>query len=182
MQLRRRKTLAHVIGGAAVVATAALAAPALASAEPADLTGPDISTSVDGSTLTVTVANPNEAADSSCGAFALDAAKLPALKEDPSKVTEPGFLTWQTPVADRVGAGAESTFTADLADGIYAVIGECLSVSDPAPVVGDPQIVPVGGLFGSLDFGSLQDLLPGDLGDLGGLLGKLTTGSTQPEA
>ncbi len=107
-----------------------------------------MTTGVDGNTLSVTVANTNEDPTTSCGAFALDATKLPALQADPSKITEPGFLAWQTDVAERVGAGAEDTFTTDLQDGVYAVVGECISLTNPElPAVGDPQIVPVGGLL-----------------------------------
>lgn len=191
MQLRNRKTLGHAFGGAAIVAAAALAAPALASAEPVELASPTVTTGVDDNTLSVTVANTNEDPTTSCGAFALDATKLPALQADPSKITEPGFLAWQTDVAERVGAGAEDTFTTDLQDGVYAVVGECISLTNPElPAVGDPQIVPVGGLLGSVDLGSLQGLLPADLdlgslqdllpADLGDLLAGLPLGSTAP--
>lgn len=192
MQLRSRKTLGHAVGGTAIVAAAVLAVPALASAEPVELAAPTVTTAVQENTLSVTVANSNEDPTSSCGAFVLEAAKLPALRDDPSKVTEPGFLSWQTDVADRVGPAAEDTFTTELNDGAYAVVGECLSVSDPTtPTVGDPQLVTVGGLLGSVDLGSLQDLLPADLGDLlqglpaglGDLLEGLSAGSSaQPEA
>lgn len=190
MQLRNRKTLGHAVGGAAIVAAAALAAPALASAAPAELTSPTITTAVEKNTLSVTVANTNSDPVSSCGAFAVEAAKLPALRDDPSKITEPGFLSWQTDVAQRVGAGAEDTFTTELADGAYAVVGECVSAENPVPVVGDPQLVAIGGLLGSVDLGSLQNLLPADLDlgslidmlpadfDLGGLLAGLPLGST----
>lgn len=190
MQLRNRKTLGHAVGGAAIVAAAALAAPALASAEPVELTSPTVTTSVEENTLSVTVANTNTDPASSCGAFAVEAAKLPALQDDPSKITEPGFLSWQTEVAQRVGAGAENTFTTDLTNGAYAVVGECVSGTDPIPVVGDPQLVAVGGLLGSVDLGSLQDVLPADLdlgalldlipADLGELLADLPLGSTAP--
>ncbi|WP_433609440.1 hypothetical protein [Prescottella agglutinans] len=192
MQLRSRRTLGHAVGGTAIVAAAILAVPALASAEPVELAAPTVTTAVQENVLSVTVANPNEDPTSSCGAFALEAAKLPALRDDPSKVTEPGFLSWQTDVADRVGPAAEDTFTTELNDGVYAVVGECLSVTDPTkPTVGDPQLVTVGGLLGSVDLGSLQDLLPAGLGDLlqglpaglGDLLQGLSAGSSaQPEA
>lgn len=192
MQLRSRKILGHAVGGAAIFAAAALAAPALAAAEPAELTSPTVTAGVQANTLSVTVANPNDDATSSCGAFALEAAKLPALREDPSKITESGFLSWQTDVAERVGPGSEDTFTTDLENGVYAVVGECVSLANPEPVVGEPQIVPVGGLLGGVDLGSLQDILPADLdlgslqdllpADLGDLLAGLPLGSTGPAA
>lgn len=179
MQLRNRKALGHAVGGAAIFAAAALAAPALASAEPVELTSPTVTTGVDGGALSVTVANPNDDPASSCGAFALEATKLPALQENPSKITEPGFLSWQTDAGERVGPGGEETFTTDLDNGVYAVVGECISTAIEEPAVGEPQIVPVGGLLGSVDLGSLQDLLPADLGDL---ISGLPLGSTGPDA
>lgn len=179
MLSHHRKSLGHVVGGVAVAATAALAAPALAAAEPIELTSPKVTTSVDGSTLSVNVANPNTDPTSSCGAFAVEASKLPALRDDPSKVTEPGFLSWQTATADRVGPGTDNTFTAKLNDGFYAVVGECVSASIPTPAIGEPQLLPVGGLLGSIDFGSLQSL---SAGGIGGMLNGLPSGSVQPGA
>ncbi|PTR24013.1 hypothetical protein C8K36_10823 [Rhodococcus sp. OK519] len=192
MQLRNRKSLGHAVGGAAIIAAAALAAPALASAEPIELTNPTITTAVEENTLSVTVANPNVDPTSSCGAFALEVAKLPALRDDPSKITEPGFLSWQTDVADRVGPESQDTFSTDLADGAYAVVGECVSETVPTPAVGEPQLVTVGGVLGSVDLGSLQALLPADLdlgsllealpGGIGDLIAGLPLGSTAPAA
>lgn len=181
MQLRSRTILGRAVGGTAIAAAAALAVPALASAEPVALSAPTVATATEANTLSVTVANPNDDPMSSCGAFALDAAKLPALLEDPNKATEEGFLAWQTDVAERVGPGAEATFTTDLGSGLYAVVGECISLADPtAPAVGEPRIVPVGLSTGSLDLGSVQDVI-GDL--LGDVLAGLTTGSaSQPDA
>ncbi|WP_254699093.1 hypothetical protein [Rhodococcus sp. SGAir0479] len=188
--MRNRRTLGHAVGGAAIVAAAALVAPALAAAEPVALTSPTLTTDVQEKTLSVTVANTNTDPTSSCGAFAVEATKLPALQQDPTKATEEGFLTWQTKLEERVGAGDSDTFTTDLQDGVYAVVGECASLDNQEPVVGDPQLVTVGNPLGSVDLGSLQNILPADLDlsrlldllpeDLGELLADLPLGSAGP--
>ncbi|RVW00960.1 hypothetical protein EF834_16485 [Rhodococcus spongiicola] len=90
--------------------------------------------------LTATVANPNTDPTATCGAFALESAKLPDFQADPTKIDEPGFLTWRTDAAERVAAGAEGTFTVDLAAGEYAVVGECVSDGNPT-LFGTEQLV-----------------------------------------
>jgi len=73
---------------------------------------------------------------------------------------------------------------------VYAVVGECASLDNQEPVVGDPQLVTVGNPLGSVDLGSLQNILPADLDlsrlldllpeDLGELLADLPLGSAGP--
>jgi len=158
----------------AISAAALLTGPAIASAAPSpEFTGPVLTTEADGSVVDVTIENPNVGyPTSTCGAVAVDAAKVTQALDDPTKVLEPGFVAW-TSGLDAVPAGATKSYTTDaLADGVYAFVGACIALSNPTPVLGEPQIVPVGGVLGSLGTatGSLGDIVP-SLGDLlGGLL------------
>ncbi|MGF7123054.1 hypothetical protein AB4Z09_19620 [Rhodococcus sp. TAF43] len=181
MQLRNRKVFSRTVGGAAIVAASALAVPALASAEPVELTGPTVTTNVEANTLNVTLKNTNSEPTSTCGAFALESSKLAELEADPGKIDDPGFLSWRTDIAQRVGPGDEDTFSAELTDGLYAVVGECVSPNSEEPAVSRPQIVsvPDGGLLGSVDLGSLED---GMLDGIAEFVQGLLSGSAMPAA
>ncbi|WP_430333876.1 hypothetical protein [Rhodococcus sp. ACT016] len=174
MRARSTTILTRAAVGGAVATAALLAGPALASATPAqEFTGPVLTTEAHDNVVTVTVGNPNvEYPMSTCGAVAVDAAKAPQALDDPTKLLEPGFVVW-TSGLEAVTPGATTSYTtAPLADGVYAFVGACISLSNPTPVLGQPQLVHIGEAFGSLETvtGSLGDLIP-NLGDLlGGLL------------
>ncbi|NLE78375.1 MAG: hypothetical protein GX610_02150 [Rhodococcus sp.] len=156
----------RVVSGAAVTAAAtagiALATPATASAAEGVLP-PGVTVAADGNVLNLTVTNPNEGLlNPSCGAYVIDAMKIPAVLQNPLAILEPGFAAWGTlnPL-DRVGANpggtaAKDYTTSELADGVYAVIGECTSVLDPTnPATSFPQIWFVGGPLGGMGTGSV---------------------------
>lgn len=171
--MRPTSALTRVVAGAAVAAAAVLATPALASATPI-LTAPELSTAVDGNVVTVTLTNPNTDPLSGCTAAAVHTAKVPALLADPAKLLEPGFVSW-TSGANGATAGATKTYTTPpLAEGVYAFIGGCVSVSAGEPMLGEPEIVTIGHPLGSLE-GLDLGTLAGSLGnlDLGALLGGL---------
>lgn len=172
MRTTATAVLTRAAAGLAVAAAATLAAPALASAETTPLEPPTMTTAVDGNVVTVTLTNPNLDPLSGCSAVAVDAAKVPALMEDPSKFLEEGFVAWTSGI-DGVPADSTKTYTTSpLADGAYAFIGGCVSAGAGEPALGDPELVTIGNPFGSLgDLGGLTGSL-GDL-DLGGLLGGL---------
>ncbi|MEU2005640.1 hypothetical protein ACH47B_14490 [Rhodococcus sp. NPDC019627] len=166
MQPGTSKGMKRLAGGAACAAAAAaavsMAMPATASAA-TEVAPPTVVTEVDGNTLDITVTNPNvfELTDpQSCGAVAFDATRLPEVLSNPAVVLQPGFAAWMTPLPERVVANATGdavkTFTtSELADGAYAVIGECLSLSTVAnPQTTMPQIVFVGGPLDGIQFGS----------------------------
>ena len=156
MQLRSRKTLGHALGGTAILAATAFGAPALASAQDVEApTAPDVTTAVTEGKISVTVANPNTGPTTTCGAFVVDALKLPALLQDPAKVADPGFATWQTPLPERVVAEDETTFEVPLEDGIYSVVGECFTLGGE-PVTATPQLAALGGPLGSVDLGLID--------------------------
>ena len=173
--MRARSFFPHAAAGVSLAA-ALLAAPAIASATPAqEFTGPVLTAEADSNVVTVTVTNPNvDHPANTCGSAAVDAAKVPAALDDPTKLLEPGFVVW-TSGLDAVAPGATRSYTtAPLADGVYAFVGACVSLADPTPVLGQPQIVHIGDAFGSLGTvtGSLGDIVP----DLGALLGGLVGG------
>ncbi|RVW00243.1 hypothetical protein EGT50_16655, partial [Rhodococcus xishaensis] len=85
-----------MVGGAATVALVALAAPSLAPAQPIPLEAPTVTTTVQDTALSVTVANPNTDPTATCGAIVFESAKLPDFQADPTKIDEAGFLTWRT--------------------------------------------------------------------------------------
>ncbi|MGF7119836.1 hypothetical protein AB4Z09_03365 [Rhodococcus sp. TAF43] len=137
-QLLRRTTV-----GAVLVGVSALTAPAVAGAETVELTRPTVTFTVTDSTFDLTLENPNSDPTSSCGAFVVQASKLSALEEDPSRINEPGFLTWRTARSERVAADSSRTYTFDVPRGFYAVVGECVSPTQPKPSASDPQVVSV---------------------------------------
>ncbi|MDH6278991.1 hypothetical protein [Prescottella agglutinans] len=177
MRARSATVLTRSTAAAAIASAALLIGPAIASAAPSqEFTGPVLTTAADGNVVGVTVQNPNvEYPTSTCGAVAIDSAKVPKALDDPTKLFEPGFVAW-TSGLDAVPAGATKSYTTGaLADGVYAFVGACIALTNPTPVLGEPQIVPIGGMFGSLGTvtGSLGDIIP-NLGDLlGGLVGGL---------
>ncbi|RVW00242.1 hypothetical protein EGT50_16650, partial [Rhodococcus xishaensis] len=121
------------------------------------LAGPTVTTGVDAGTLTITIVNQNVEPSSTCSVFVVENAKMTELRDDPTKIDEPGFLTWRSP--DRVGPGAANAYTVELEDGPYIVMGECISDDNPTPVFGAQQLVTIGENV----LGSLGDLNPGDL-------------------
>ncbi|MFD4366734.1 hypothetical protein [Rhodococcus sp. NPDC058521] len=160
------RTLTRGMAGAAVAALAtagiAMAAPATASAAEATQ-APGVVVKADGNVLNLTVTNPNSGIlNPSCGAYVFDALEIPAVLQNPTAILEPGFAAWGTinPL-DRVPANPEGTSsreytTPELADGVYAVVGECTSVLaplDPATTF-PPQIIFVGGPLGGIGTGS----------------------------
>ncbi len=176
MRARSTIVLTRAAAGVSVATAALFAVPAVASATPAqEFTGPVLTTAADGNVVDVTVENPNvDYPTSTCGAVAVDSAKVPQALDDPTKLLEPGFVVW-TSGLEAVPAGATKSYTTDaLADGVYAFVGACVSLANPTPVLGEPQIVPVGGVLGSLGTvtGSLGDIVP----NLGDLLGDLVGG------
>lgn len=178
MTMRARSTivLTRAAAGVSVAAAALFAVPAIASAAPAEeFTGPILTTEADGNVVDVTIQNPNLGyPTSTCGAVAVDSAKVPQALDDPTRLLEPGFVVW-TSGLDAVPAGATKSYTTGaLADGVYAFVGACVATTNPTPVLGEPQIVPIGGVFGSLGTltGSLGDIIP----NLGDLLGDLVGG------
>ncbi|CAM2840633.1 Secreted protein [Prescottella defluvii] len=173
MRSRSTSLVGRLAAGTAVAAAALLAAPALASAAPATFTGPTVTAAADGDAIAVSITNPNvDHPTSTCGAVAIDSAKVPEAADDPLKLLEPGFVAW-TSGLDSVGAGVTKEYTTPaLAGGMYAVVGACVSLTNPVPELGEPILVGVGDTFGSLGTitGSLGTFLP-NIGDLiGGLL------------
>lgn len=166
MQTAKSRGLTRAALTAAGVAALSFALPATASAAPGDLQSPTIEASVAGNKLNLTVTNPNQGMiDPSCGVYVLDAAKLPGVLADPTSILTPGVVVWGTILpTDRVFANAAGTasrsyVTTDLADGAYAVIGECTKVFPPeGPETGTPQIIFVGGPLGGIGTGSLGDM------------------------
>lgn len=169
MQMLTREGRNRILGGAALAAaaaaTVAIALPAMATAAPVnEVLPPTIVNSLDGSVLNLTVTNPNPGTlDPTCGAYVLDAAKLPGVLADPTSILEPGVVAWGTlsPLdlvfPNATGDATKSYATPELPDGAYAVIGECTSALDLTnPQTSTPQIVLVGGPLAGLGslFGS----------------------------
>ncbi|MFF0817958.1 hypothetical protein ACFYVR_22750 [Rhodococcus sp. NPDC003318] len=154
-------TLKRIVGGAAIAAagvgvTTALH-PATASAQ-TTVTPPTVVASSAGTSVSLEVTNPNEVLSlSGCQAFVVNAVDALAVLADPATILEPGVLVYPT-VTDPLtlfgvlpGQTVKSTVE-DVPAGVYAVIGGCATVADPAnPVLGTPQLLGVG-------------LIPGDTG------------------
>ncbi|WP_245813836.1 hypothetical protein [Rhodococcus marinonascens] len=166
MQTKFSRGMTRFAGSAVLATTAAvivaMITPATASAA-SGVQPPTVVSAVNGNSLDINIANPNGLTlpeFQSCGAMAFDAIKLPAVLADPSVILEPGFTAWATNPLERVlanGAGnAAKTFTTPaLPDGAYAVIGECLSLTDlTSPQATMPQIILVGGPLSGVGFGS----------------------------
>ncbi|KJF24326.1 hypothetical protein C7T36_10870 [Rhodococcus sp. AD45-ID] len=167
MLIQRRSAVRRVVGTVAVAAAAlgvgVLINPAVASAA---TTAPEVSYSVDGNDLTLTVRNTNTTITSWCQVFVLNAADAAAVAQEPGKLLDPNVVVYPD-VSDPstlfgVGVGSTVTKTApDLPDGTYAVVGGCVDFRDGSgltPTIGTPAVVIIGGPLGGINTGSLTGL------------------------
>ncbi|TSD49614.1 hypothetical protein FFI94_028040 [Rhodococcus sp. KBS0724] len=157
-----RRVVGAVAVGAAAVGGAVLINPAVASAATA---APDVSYSVAGNDLTLTVRNTNTSLTSWCQAFVLNVADAAAVAENPDKLLDPNVVVYPDVSNPSslwgVGVGGTATTTAPLPDGTYAVIGGCIDILDGSgltPTVGTPTVVVVGGPLSGINTGSLTGL------------------------
>ncbi|MDI9914043.1 hypothetical protein [Rhodococcus sp. IEGM 1379] len=176
MQVESKFTIRRVVGAVAVAAAtvggAALISPAIASAA---VTAPEVTFTVDGNDMSLTVVNNNSTANGAlaprCQALVVNALEAANIADDPSKLLDPTVVVYPH-VADLqslFGVPAGETVTmpvADVPDGMYAVIGACIdpTVIPIKPAFGTPQLVTIGNPFGGIDMGSLSG------GSLEGLL------------
>lgn len=166
MLMQGRSAVRRVVGTVAVAAAAlgvgVLINPAVASAA---TTAPEVSYSVDGNDLTLTVRNTNTSLTSWCQVFVLNAVDAAAVAKEPGKLLDPNVVVYPDVSNPSslwgVGVGGAATTTAPLPDGTYAVIGGCVDFFDGSrltPTIGTPTVVVVGGPLSGINTGSLTGL------------------------
>lgn len=158
-----RRVVGTVAAAAAALGIGVLINPAVASAA---TTAPEVSYSVDGNDLTLTVRNTNTSLTSWCQVFVLNVADAAAVAQEPGKLLDPNVVFYpdvsNPSTLFDVGVGSTVTKTApDLPDGAYAVIGGCVDFLDGSgltPTMGTPAVVIIGGPLGGINTGSLTGL------------------------
>ncbi|TQF69148.1 hypothetical protein FK531_10290 [Rhodococcus spelaei] len=166
MRETTRKSVKRVVGGAAITAATAAAVamtmPATASAA-TTVKPPVVEASSSGTTIKMTVTNPNSAGTLlppslvGCNAFVVNAADVPAVVSDPTKLLKQGVVVYPTfsSPATLFGALPGQTATnsvANIPEGLYGVIGGCVDLFDlQHPVVGTPKML----LVTSLDLSAI---------------------------
>ncbi|AOW93736.1 hypothetical protein BFN03_16705 [Rhodococcus sp. WMMA185] len=152
---------------AAAAATVTLATPATASAAGlVDVKAPEVTASSTGTTLNITIENPNKGVSLAyCNAAVVDASSVPDIISDPWTIFDDGVVVFPTfdDISTFLGVypGQTKSYTVDdLETGNYGVIGACLTALNPgeAPTLSNPKYLYVGnGSLGSSEipaFGS----------------------------
>lgn len=165
MQVKGKSAVRRAIGATviavAAVGSAALINPAMASAATA---APEVSYTVSGNDMLLTVKNPNTGLFSMCQAFVVNAADLATISSDPTKLLDPEVVVYpnvSNPLTlFAVGAGDTLTNPVDgIPNGLYAVIGACVDPLEDdglTPTVGLPSVVLIGGPLSGFDTSSLS--------------------------
>ncbi|MEV0947233.1 hypothetical protein [Rhodococcus sp. NPDC049939] len=156
---RMKKFASAAVTTVAATATVALAAPTTASAGPVDVKPAEVTASSTGTTLNISISNPNNFGSAVyCNAAVVDASSVPAIVEDPWTIFDEGVLVYPTLAKPETFFGvypgdSESYTVPDLEPGYYGVLGACLTVWNvgDAPTLNEPQVL----LVSDLDLGSV---------------------------